>query len=216
MGYLPEAMRNYLLRLGWSHGDDEIISTAQAKEWFDLEHIGKSPARFDFDKLESLNAHYIKECDADRLMALALPFYQSRHNVEPDQESQKRIMCALDELKSRAKTLLQFVDESVFFIRAPQDYDEKAIAQFTPDSLAMLSTLMDKLPGMSSFDAESYKALCLEIADGKLGKIGMPLRAAVTGTTQSPSIFDACITLGLEETSARIREAIERFAAQAA
>lgn len=211
MGYLPEAMRNYLLRLGWSHGDDEIISTEQAREWFNLEHIGKSPARFDFDKLESLNAHYIKECPTERLMEHALPFYLKRHGVEPDMESQKRIMLALDELKSRAKTLLQFVDESVFFIRAPQDYDDKAQTQFTPESLAMLKTLQEKLSALTDFNADSVKALCFEIADGKLGKIGMPLRAALTGTTQSPSIFDACVILGKEETCARIQSALNKF-----
>jgi glutamyl-tRNA synthetase len=210
MGYLPEAMRNYLLRLGWSHGDDEIISTAQAKEWFNLEHIGKSPARFDFDKLESVNAHYMKECAPERLMELARPFYRKRHGVEPDLESQKRITMALDELKSRAKTLLQFVDESVFFIRAPQEYDAKAQEQFAPESLAMLETLLEKTGALADFNVESFKALCMEIAGGKLGKIGMPLRAAVTGTTQSPSIFDACVILGREETCARIRSALSK------
>lgn len=211
MGYLPEAMRNYLLRLGWSHGDDEIISTAQALEWFDLEHIGKSPSRFDFDKLESVNAHYIKECDSARLLALAIPFYQKRHDVEPDQESQKRIMLAVDELKNRAKTLLQFVDESVFFIRAPVDYDAKAQEQFAPDSIVMLETLVEKFDSMHDFNVEAVKALCMDISGGKLGKIGMPLRAAVTGTTQSPSIFDACVILGKAETCARIRSALARF-----
>lgn len=212
MGYLPEAMRNYLLRLGWSHGDHEIISTAQALEWFDLDHIGKSPSRFDFDKLESVNAHYIKECDPARLMALTIPFYQKRHNVEPDQESQKRIMCAMDELKNRAKTLLQFVDESVFFIRAPLEYDAKAQEQFTPDSTLMLGTFLEKFQTMQGFNVESVKALCMEISGGKLGKIGMPLRAAIVGTTQSPSIFDACVILGKDETCSRIQGALAHFA----
>lgn len=215
MGYLPEAMRNYLLRLGWSHGDDEIISTAQAKEWFNLEHIGKSPSRFDFDKLESVNAHYMKECDDARLMDLARPFYQKRHGVEPDEAAQKRVMAAMAELKSRAKTLIQFADESVFFIRAPQDYDEKAKEQFTAESLGMLEALLQKIEDMPDFSVEPLKAACMEISGGKLGKIGMPLRAAVTGTTQSPSIFDACPVLGKEETCARIRTALARFSSAA-
>lgn len=211
MGYLPEAMRNYLLRLGWSHGDDEIISTAQALEWFNLEHIGRSPSRFDFDKLESVNAHYIKECDSNRLLELARPFYQKRHQVDLTEAAQTRIMAAMEELKSRAKTLLQFTDESVFFIRAPLDYDDKAQEQFTAEGLGYLEQLAGRLASLGEFSVETFKALCLEVAGGKLGKIGMPLRAAVTGTTQSPSIFDACVVLGKEETLARIQAALARF-----
>lgn len=211
MGYLPEAMRNYLLRLGWSHGDDEIISTAQALEWFDLEHVGRSPSRFDFDKLESVNAHYIKECDSARLLELAGPFYKNRHGIEPDPEAQKRIMCAMDELKSRAKTLIQFADESVFFIRAPKEYDAKAQEQFSAEGLGYLTQLAERLETIPDFTLEAFKALCMDVAGGKLGKIGMPLRAAVVGTTQSPSIFDACVILGKDETLARIKTALAAF-----
>src|SRR5690606_25672484 len=115
MGYLPEAMRNYLLRLGWSHGDDEIISTEQAIEWFNLEHIGQSAARFDFAKLESVNAHYMKQIDGKRLLEIAKPFYEKRHSLTLNDTAIARILKGQDELKSRAKTVLQFVDESAFY-----------------------------------------------------------------------------------------------------
>ena len=119
LGYLPEAMRNYLLRLGWSHGDAEIIDDAQAREWFDLDHIGRSPARFDFAKLDSLNAHYLKLADNARLLDLCRPLYQARHGVEVDATASTHILACMDELKHRAKTLVQIVDESAFFAKTP-------------------------------------------------------------------------------------------------
>jgi len=215
MGYLPEAMRNYLLRLGWSHGNDEIISTEQAVKWFDLEHIGKSAAKFDFDKLESLNSHYIEICDPQRLIDLALPFYKTRHDIAPDDAAQKRIIAGIDELKSRAKTLLQFVDESAFYAKAlPFDYDEKA-AGMLAEGGAVLQALDDKFAALDEFTPDSVKQACYdvaqEVADGKMGKVGMPLRAAVTGTTVSPTIFDACAILGRDETRARVQAAIAKF-----
>lgn len=216
MGYLPEALCNYLLRLGWSHGDDEIISREQAIEWFDLGSVGKSPARFDFEKLESLNSHYISECDSDRLLELALPFYKKRHGIEPDELAQKRIINGIEELKSRATTLHQFVDESVFYAKSvPFEYDEKALGLLQDDALHVLTHLCAKMDGLESFDVDSIKAACKdtakEVAEGKMGKVGMPLRAAITGTTVSPSIFDACAILGKEETCARINAAIKKL-----
>lgn len=215
MGYLPQALRNYLLRLGWSHGDDEIISDAQAKEWFDLSGCNKSAARFDFAKLENLNAHYIKEMSADALLASALPFYSKRHNITPDNKALDHIKASLAELQSRATTLLQFVDESVFYAKSvPFAYDEKANALLSPDSLIVLKGILDSLNNLSEpLSAENMKAICnnvaKEFADGKMGKVGMPLRAAITGTNVSPSIFDACAILGAEETINRLKAAID-------
>ncbi|MCB1651377.1 MAG: glutamate--tRNA ligase [Alphaproteobacteria bacterium] len=213
MGYLPEAMRNYLLRLGWSHGDDEIISMAQALEWFDLEHIGKAAARFDFAKLESLNAHYIKECDNQRLLESTLPLYKIRHGIEPDSAAQERIMQSADELKSRAKTLIQFVDESVFYARvSPFEYDEKAAALLDQDGKDILKILLDAFEALPSFTADDIQNVCKAVAqehkDGKLGKVAMPLRAALTGTTVSPSVFHAAEILGRDESLARVRAAL--------
>lgn len=215
MGYLPEAMRNYLLRLGWSHGDDEIISTEQALEWFDFKGIGKSAARFDFDKLESLNAHYIKQADPQRLINLCLPFYQSRHGVTPDAQAQKRIIACADELKSRAKTLLQFTDESVFFAKTlPFDYNENAAALLGQDNRDVLEALKTGCESLSDFTAETVQAMVKDVAnrlrEGKMGKVAMPLRAALTGTTVSPSVFHAAEILGKTETCARIQAVLNR------
>lgn len=212
MGYLPEAMRNYLLRLGWSHGDDEIISTAQAIEWFNLDNIQKSPARFDFDKLESVNAHYMKECDNDRLIELAEPFAP----VPTTEIGKQRTLKHIEEFKDRAKTLIQFAEESAFYHKtAPFDYDEKA-QKLVEEGRPLLQLLHDEitpLPDTSAdFTASKVTELCKLIAkthaDGKLGKVAMPLRAALTGTTQSPSIFEAAAILGKDEVLERLKAAL--------
>ncbi len=215
MGYLPEAMRNYLMRLGWGHGDDEIISTEQALEWFDLKGIGKSASRFDFEKLENLNSHYMSEASNERLIELAMPFYEARHNVTPDTEAQKRITQCADELKSRAKTLIQFTDESVFLAKSvPFDFDEKASHLLDQDGIAILGLLKEKFEALDQFDNEAVQSACKDVAqehkDGKLGKVAMPLRAALTGTTVSPSIFHAAEILGKSEVITRIDAAVNR------
>jgi glutamyl-tRNA synthetase len=210
LGYLPEAMRNYLLRLGWSHGDDEIISDAQAREWFNLEHIGKSAARFDFAKLENVNAHYMKLVDNKRLIELARPFYKSRHNIELNDLAIQRITTGIEELKSRAKTLVQFADESAFYAKTlPLTYDEKAKALLDKKILAAIS---EKLSALGNFTGEAIQNACKQIADetgGKLGQVAMPFRAALTGTTVSPSIFHAAEILGKDETLARLAAALK-------
>lgn len=216
MGYLPEAMRNYLLRLGWSHGDEEIIPTDQAIEWFDIEHIGKSPARFDFAKLDSINHHYIKTTDNDRLMEHALPFYEQRHNIIPDKDARDKIMACMDEFKDRAKTLLQLVDESVFFAKdIPYEFDEQASKTLSAeDAKNILQILKNELINLKDFTEENIQAKCKQVAkdhvEGKMGKVGMPLRAALTGSTASPSIFKIASVLGREQTCQRLDYAIEQ------
>ncbi len=216
MGYMPEAMRNYLLRLGWSHGDDEIISTKQALEWFDLDHIGKSPSRFDFAKLDSVSTHYIAHATPERLLELAAPFYEKRHNASLTALGQERITKGIKELQSRARTILQFVDESVFYTRTlPLPYDEKAQEILNAEGIIVVTALLQKFETLNDFSDSSIKTACNElageIAGGKLGKIGMPLRAAVTGTGVSPTIFEACAILGKDETLARLKAAIDCF-----
>ncbi|MDH5723111.1 MAG: glutamate--tRNA ligase [Alphaproteobacteria bacterium] len=213
MGYLPEALCNYLLRLGWSHGDDEIISREQAIEWFDLEHIGKSGAKFDYAKLENLNAHYISEGDINHILEYAAPFYKSRHGIELDDLAIERITKGQDELKSRAKTLIQFADESVFYAKSsPLNFDEKA-QSLIDDGQEVLKLLLEGFSSMSEINSDSVKDLCQSIADshmdGKLGKVAMPLRAAITGTTVSPSIFEACAILGAQECCTRLNAALK-------
>lgn len=206
MGYLPEAMRNYLLRLGWSHGDDEIITTEQAIAWFDLDHVHRSPARFDFAKLENVNAHYMKEADNRRLVDLVVPFIEKK-GFKVDDLGRQRLLAGMDELKNRAKTLLQMADEGAFYCKSvPLDFDEKAKANLDP---AVLKTLAEKFSHLENFTPESIETACKEVANdmqgGKLGKVAMPLRAALTGTTISPSIFHAAVILGKDETLRRLQ-----------
>lgn len=215
MGYLPEALFNYLLRLGWSHGDDEIIPKEKAIEWFDLQSIGKAPAKFDFAKLENLNAHYINECENERLTDLAAPFYAERHNITLDETAKNRILQGIDELKSRSKTLHQFVDESAFYAKTfPYTFDEKAQNTLN-DAKEILTALLNLFKEQenltSDFVQQSCKDIAKEVMNGKMGKVAMPLRAAVTGTTVSPSIFHACEILGKEETCKRIQFAIDNI-----
>lgn len=205
MGYLPEAMRNYLLRLGWSHGDDEIISTPQAIEWFDLDHVHRSPARFDFAKLENVNAHYMKEADNQRLVDLVVPFIEKK-GITVDALGRQRLLAGMDELKNRAKTLLQMADEGSFYCKSvPLDFDEKAKANLDP---AILKILAEKFNQLESFTPESIELTCKNVANdlqgGKLGKVAMPLRAALTGTTVSPSVFHAAVILGKDEVLKRL------------
>ncbi len=213
MGYLPEAMRNYLLRLGWSHGDDEIISDKQALEWFDLKHIGQSAGRFDFAKLESLNAHYIKEADNARLLDLVIPFIEKKFELTVSETGRKNLLAGMEELKSRAKTLLQIADEGAFYAKTiPYGFDEKARANL--DSAALM-VVKEKLHLLEDFSAANIEAACKEVAvtltEGKLGKVAMPLRAALTGTTVSPSIFHAAEILGKDETINRLGFAISQI-----
>lgn len=205
MGYLPEAMRNYLLRLGWSHGDDEIIPTEQAIAWFDLAHVHRSPARFDFAKLENVNAHYMKEADNQRLVDLVVPFIEKK-GIKVDDLGRQRLLAGMDELKNRAKTLLQMADEGAFYCKSvPLDFDDKAKANLDP---AVLKILAEKFNQLENFTPESIELACKEVANdlqgGKLGKVAMPLRAALTGTTVSPSVFHAAVILGKDETLARL------------
>ncbi len=215
-GYLPEAVFNYLLRLGWSHGDDEIISRQQAVEWFNLDHIVKSAAKFDYDKLESLNAHYIKQADNGRLIELITPLMHERHKLAIDEIAKKRLHEGMPELKDRAKTLLQLTDEAAFYAKeVPYDFDEKAQAALDAEAIEALDLLLNRFRDLEPFGADEVQKICKETADalrgGKLGKVAMPLRAALTGTTVSPSVFHAAAILGRHETLARLEYALEKF-----
>lgn len=218
MGYLPEALENYLLRLGWGHGDDEIISREQAIEWFDLDGVGKSAAKFDFAKLESLNCHYLATADDDRLIELITPLLHQRYDlsIENDDTAQKRLTAGMKELKERAKNLLQLADEASFYAkRIPYGFDEKATQMLADDATTVLGHLVYKLGELSSFNSDNIQNICKEVAnelrDGKLGKVAMPLRAAITGTTVSPSIFHAAEILGKEETIKRLLYTLKKF-----
>jgi glutamyl-tRNA synthetase len=207
LGYLPEAVNNYLLRLGWGHGDDEIISREQATEWFDLDHVGKSPSRFDFKKLENLNGHYIREADDERLADLIAP----RLGISAEQK--KLLIKAMPELKPRANTLLQLADGAQFlFASRPLVVEEAATALLTPEAREMLHRTRGKLAALANWDAPSLEAAIREVAEEsgvKLGKLAQPLRVALTGRTTSPGIFDVLALLGRDESLARIADQME-------
>jgi glutamyl-tRNA synthetase len=204
LGMLPEAVGNYLLRLGWGHGDDEIISRDQAVEWFDLDHVGKSPSRFDFKKLENLNGHYIREADDQRLADLISP----RIGVSGEKEA--LLVRAMPELKARAHTLNELADGARFLFAArPLEFDEATSALLTTEARALLTSAHRSLSALAEWDAASVEATIREVAEGggvKLGKLAQPLRAALTGRTTSPGIFDVLALLGRDESVARIAD----------
>ncbi len=206
LGYLPEAVFNYLLRLGWSHGDDEIISRQQAIDWFDVADVNKAPARFDFDKLDSLNAHYIREANAARLVDLIC----ARYEVHPTPEQKSRILAGIDDLRDRASRIPQLAEEAYFYVKPlPFDYTDKAKKALSddtaPDALKGLRAIFETL---EPFTGEAIEQACRDLADtsfdGKLGKVAMPLRAALTGTHISPPIFAAAAYMGRKEALQRI------------
>jgi glutamyl-tRNA synthetase len=201
LGVLPEALFNYLLRLGWGHGDDEIISREQAIEWFDMADVGKSPSRFDLAKLQNLNGHYLREADDARLAALVLP----RMECQADLETLTR---AMPVLKVRAKDLNELAEGAAFlFAKRPLAMTEKAQALLTDEARTRLAAIHERLSGDSEWTLEgleaNLKAMAGELGLG-LGKLAQPLRAALTGQTTSPGIFDVLVLLGREESLARI------------
>jgi glutamyl-tRNA synthetase len=204
LGMLPEAVFNYLLRLGWGHGDDEIISREQAIEWFDLDHVGKSPSRFDFKKLENLNGHYIREADDERLADLIAP------KLGVSGRDKALLVRAMPELKARAHTLDQLADGARFlFAKRPLEVDEAAAALLTPEARSLLGAAHTALAALAKWDEASLEAAIREVAAGgevKLGKLAQPLRAALTGRSTSPGIFDVLALLGREESLARIAD----------
>jgi glutamyl-tRNA synthetase len=204
LGMLPEAVVNYLLRLGWGHGDDEIISRDQATEWFGLDHVGKSPSRFDFKKLENLNGHYIREADDERLANLVAPKLRLKG------EQKALLIRAMPELKARAHTLNQLEEGAHFlFASRPLDFDEGASALLTDESRSILAAAHKRLVALAKWDSESLEAAIRDVAEAsgvKLGKLAQPLRAALTGRTTSPGIFDVLALLGRDESLARIAD----------
>ncbi|MGB6086147.1 glutamate--tRNA ligase [Parvibaculum sp.] len=210
LGYLPEAMRNYLVRLGWSHGDDEIFSTEQAIEWFNLESIGRSPARFDFAKLENLNGHYIREADNERLTDETIALMARLKGWKTDDAFRQKLLGLMPALKERAKTLVE-LGESVAFLLAqrPLSFDDKAQQLLTEEARALLGRLASRLEADNDWELKKIEATIRTVAEEeglKLGKVAQPLRAAVTGSTVSPPIFDVLAILGREEALARIRD----------
>ncbi|WP_410217920.1 glutamate--tRNA ligase [Paracoccus sp. (in: a-proteobacteria)] len=209
LGYPPAAMRNYLARLGWSHGDDELFNDAQAREWFDLSGIGRAPARLDFKKLEHVSGHHIGTM-ADEDVLAALQDYLTETGAPALGEVQcQRILAAMGALKEKARTLPALLDQARFaMIERPVPLDDKASRNLDTVSRGMLATLTAALQNASwSRDhlEEAAKQVAQENGLG-LGKIAAPLRAALAGTSATPSVFDMMNALGREETLARLQD----------
>lgn len=201
LGILPEAMFNYLLRLGWGHGDSEIISREQAIEWFDIDHVGKSPSRFDIAKLQNLNGHYLREADDVRLAELVAPRMTGADDLD-------LLARAMPVLKVRAKDVNELAASAAFlFAQRPLALEPKAEALLTDEARALLGQIAARLTAQDDWSLEaleaSLKAMAEELSLG-LGKLAQPLRAALTGQTTSPGIFDVLVLLGRDESLARI------------
>ena len=204
LGILPEALFNYLLRFGWGHGDDEIISREQAVEWFDVNHVGKSPSRFDLKRLENLNGHYIREAEDARLATLISPKFGLSYEELP------LLIRAMPELKARAHNLNELAEGADFlFAQRPLAPDEKAGALLTEEARSHLALAHAALAAAPKWEHDTLDAAVREVAERnslKLGKLAQPLRAALTGKTTSPGIFDVLVLLGKDESLARIAD----------
>ncbi|MBI1204348.1 MAG: glutamate--tRNA ligase [Rhodopseudomonas sp.] len=215
MGYLPAAMRNYLVRLGWAHGDQEIFSTEEMIAAFDLPAIGRSPARFDFAKLENLNGHYIRATADSELIVMLESLLP--HIAGGDALAGKltdglrgKLLAAMPGLKERAKTLIELFEASRFlWANRPIEINAAAKVLLTVDAKSLLGGLVPQLESLTEWTAATVEVVVRQFADGagvKLGAVAQPLRAALTGKTTSPPIFDVLAVLGRDESLARLRD----------
>ena len=213
MGYLPAALRNYLVRLGWSHGDQEIFSTEEMIAAFDLPGIGKSAARFDFAKLENLNGHYIRHTDDQSLVKMfegVLPFVPNGADIAAklNDKTRGQLLQAMASLKERAKTLIELIDSAYYiFADRPLEIDAKAAALLTPENRLLVGRLRVALWAVKDWSAEATETAMRAFADQnglKFGAVAQPLRAALTGRATSPGIFDVLAVLGRDESLARL------------
>ncbi|MGV8078433.1 MAG: glutamate--tRNA ligase [Syntrophales bacterium] len=208
MGYLPEALVNYLVRLGWSHGDQEIFSGDELTTLFDLDAVGKSPAVFNPEKLLWLNQHYIRSYSADRLMDALQPLWPAAS--DPSQETLVRGV--VRDLQSRSRTLLELIEGAAFYFTDEIAYDPQAASKFlTPASAVHLEAVLEDLPLLKDFSKQGIEAFLRSLAESrqaKLKDIAQPLRVALTGKTVSPGIDEVMVTLGLDRTLRRISRAL--------
>jgi glutamyl-tRNA synthetase len=221
LGYLPVALRNYLVRLGWSHGDQEIFSTQEMIDAFDLGSIGRSPARFDFAKLENLNGHYMRlSSDEDLVAALevVLPEIGPQRGIGASfsPELRANFLAAMPGLKERAKTLVELLD-SAYYLYAPRPLrlDEKASGLLADgrERLAGIAAKLDAAPDWNAASVEAVVRSHAEEIGAKLGQVAQPLRAALTGRATSPGLFDVMAVLGRSETLARLRDQLPEASA---
>jgi glutamyl-tRNA synthetase len=211
MGYLPQALRNYLLRLGWGHGDAEIISDAQAIAWFDIRNVGRNPARFDFAKLDSLNAHYLRAMDPDQLLALLIERMEKDLGRPLERTAALRVAAGLEGLRVRARTLVELAQAAqVYVVSRPirPDAEAQKLLQQGRDALAQILPELEGVTDWTQAELERVARSRAEAAGLKLGAVAQPLRAAVTGAKVSPPIFEVMEILGREESLSRIRDCL--------
>jgi glutamyl-tRNA synthetase len=208
LGFLPEAVANYLLRLGWGHGDDEIIAREDAVRWFDLDGVGRSPSRFDVRKLENVNGHYIREASDGRLAGLVAPRMAAQIGRPLASEEIALLARAMPELKPRARDLNELAAGAAFLFKArPLDMDDKAAALLQGSAGDLLALVHRRLSSLPEWTQEATERAVREVAEAegvKLGQVAQPLRAALTGRATSPGIFDVLVLIGREESLARI------------
>ncbi|MBT5239547.1 MAG: glutamate--tRNA ligase [Rhodospirillaceae bacterium] len=213
MGFLPEALRNYLLRLGWGHGDDEIISDEQAIAWFDGSGLGKAPARFDTAKLTALNTHYLKAADNGHLVSLITPGLEQNTGVPMDELASSRLLAGMESLKERAKTLVDLTESAALYVRGrPLVMEPKAAKILSDEPRVVLAAARNALSDLQPWTAEALENWAREYAEShhlKLGQLAQPLRAAVTGSNVSPPIFEVIAIFGRDETLSRIEDIAE-------
>lgn len=209
MGFLPEALRNYLLRLGWGHGDDEIIPTEKAIEWFDLANVGRAASRFDMDKLTNLNAHYLRQMPDAELLPLVRPFLEKAIGGKLEGDLEQRVLRGLNGVKQRSRTLVELADNLKFYaVRGTIALDAKAGALLTPDNKALLGSIVPILESATDWSEPALENAVKAFAESrgiKLGSVAQPLRAALTGGTVSPGIFEVLAVLGRADSLSRIK-----------
>jgi len=222
MGYLPAALRNYLVRLGWSHGDQEFFSTDEMIALFDLDAIGRSPARFDFAKLEHINGHYMRSSDDETLVKAiedVLPIVGAEKGLPTalSPELRAKFLAAMPGLKERAKTLVELVDGAYYlYATRPLQLEQKAASLLDEAGRGRIAGVMPRLQALSEWTAASTEGAVREEAEAagvKLGQVAQPLRAALTGRSTSPGLFDVMAVLGRQETLARLADQAERAVA---
>lgn len=208
MGYLPEALKNYLLRLGWGHGDTEILDEAEAIRLFDLDGVGRGPSRFDFQKLENLNGHYLREADEDRLMKLVAPLL----SLSADDPALGRVRAGISGLAKRANTIPQLAEGARIYIDRPRYplEEPKAAKAASPEGLSLARQAGERIAALPEWTEEAiHDALAETVAAAEVGfgKVAQPLRAALTGTMASPDLSNVIYCLGREEVAARLEAA---------
>jgi glutamyl-tRNA synthetase len=218
MGFLPEAMRNYLLRLGWGHGDVDIISTEDAIKLFDISDIGRSPSRFDMAKLTNMNGHYIRAADDARLVPLAVDFMQRRKLLAPnelpiDDARLARLERGIGAIKQRAKTLIELAEGGAFYVRKrPIPIGEPARKLLNEAGVSHIRALIPALTDVADWTEAATEAAFrayVEAKGVKMGEVAQPLRAALTGQSQSPGLFEVMAALSRDETLGRLADAVK-------